>query len=170
MWPPIADSRLQRDTNMNAIRMAFLAALAALALVPGMASAQPGTGPVNLKVKITWQHGADLDLHVFEPAYNRGTPTNGEAQHCFYGRRRSINGGTLDNDSQRGPGAHEQYSIQGGPAGTYKIEVQVFAQNGVNFPAAYHIQVWENGRLTMDEDQFTQPQGAVYRWMLPAGR
>ncbi|MFO0865097.1 MAG: hypothetical protein U0744_10680 [Gemmataceae bacterium] len=155
---------------MKTIPMTMMAAMAALALVPAMASAQPGSGPVNLKVKITWQHAADLDLHVFEPTFNRGTPNNEAGQHCFYGRRRSVNGGSLDNDSLRGPGAHEQYSIQGGPPGTYKIEVQVFAQNGVSFPVLYHIQVWENGRLTMDEDQFTQPQGAVYRWALPAGR
>lgn len=155
---------------MNTIRAALLATVAGFLMAPSMAMAQPGTGPVKLKVKITWQHAADLDLHVFEPTYDRGTPTNGEAQHCFYGRRRTINGGTLDNDSLRGPGAHEQYSIQGGPAGTYKIEVYVFSQNGATFPVLYHIQVWENDRLTMDEDQYTQPQGAVYRWALPAPR
>ena len=147
---------------MNAIRNMLLIAIAAIACSPAIASAQPGTGPANLKVRITWEHAADLDLHVFEPPYNRGTPVNEDGQHCFYAHRRTVNNGTLDQDSRRGPGAEEQYTIQGGPAGYYKVEVRVFAQNGVSFPAMYHIQVWENGRLTMDENHFTQPQGAVY--------
>jgi uncharacterized protein YfaP (DUF2135 family) len=122
--------------------------------------AQPGTGPVNLTIKITWTHAADLDLHVHEPSYQ------GRAQHCYYGKRRTENGGTLDHDARRGPD-HEQYTIRGGPEGRYQVEVHIYDDNGVPRPLTFHMQVWENGRLTVDSD-FTTINTATYYYVLPA--
>ncbi len=128
--------------------------------MPGTASAQPG--PANLTVKISWTHAADLDLRVFEPPYVRGTPVNEDGQHCFFSHRKTVNGGSLDGDARGGgPGSDEVCSIRNGPAGNCKVEVRVYAQNGVNFAAPYRIQAWENGRLTMDETHFTQPRGRL---------
>ena len=131
---------------MNTTRYLLLTAAAALAVAaaPAQVQAQNGNGPVNIVVRISWDHAADLDLHVYEPW------KQGREQHCYYGRRRTDNGGTLDHDTRRGPGS-EQYTMRGGPAGRYKVEVTVFNFNGTPNPATFRIEVIENGRVTVDQ-------------------
>lgn len=87
-----------------------------MTLPPGV---EVGTGDVQ--VTLQWTGGADMDLHVTDPA----------GEHIFYGDTTSASGGQLDHDDRAGCGSNVGAHVEnvfwptgGAPTGTYEVYVR----------------------------------------------
>jgi hypothetical protein len=103
-----------------------------------------------VQATLTWDNGADLDLHVIEP----------DGNEIYYGNRGpSDTQGQLDNDdnaacdSPDGVGGPENIywpTSSGAPTGTYQVSVVQY--DGCSLPsAAWHLQVRVGGNLVIDQ-------------------
>jgi hypothetical protein len=78
-----------------------------------------GIKPCDLRVTITWNtDNTDVDLWVFEP----------DGTKCFYGHRKTNNGGELSEDCTRGYGP-ERFQVQHAVSGEYCIAVHYCGVN-----------------------------------------
>lgn len=102
---------------------------------------QVGTGDV--RVTLTWNTTADIDLHVTDPmGFEIYFPSDHE---------RSPSGGELDVDANAGCGNDQQvenifWPAGGAPNGTYQVEVVYFSSCGAG-PTNYEVAVNVGGRL-----------------------
>ncbi len=71
----------------------------------------------KLDVKIEWTAKVDVDLWVYEP---------GNPNKIYFGRRKGAGELTPDNTTG-GASAFETYKLNAGPAGTYRIVVNLFS-------------------------------------------
>ena len=82
-----------------------------------------GIDEADLVVTIMWNTDrTDVDLHVLEPQrwFSR--------EECYYGHRRTSNGGRLTQDVTQGYGP-EMYVIADGPEGAYDVRVKYFSSD-----------------------------------------
>lgn len=141
---------------MNALRYTLWTGAAALALALALPTLSPERaaaqhGPANLTVRILWQTPAVVELQVNEP--NGGV--------CWSGHPRTPNGGSVDQHIRSGQSSR-QYTIEGGPAGEYRVGVGVLNNNGAT-RTAVTVLVWENRRMTHNEIRyFETPRSPVW--------
>ncbi len=98
-----------------------------------------GTGDV--RVTLTWDTGADLDVHVTDPA----------GEEIFFGNRRSASGGELDVDANAGcssgPAVENVFWPTGeAPTGVYRVSVHQFSSCDVG-TTRLELSIHVNGRL-----------------------
>jgi len=87
--------------------------------------------PCDLRVTITWNtDNTDVDLWVIEP---NGTK-------CFWGYRKTANGGELSEDCTQGYGP-ERFRAEKAVEGEYRIAVNYFAANPNLLAGETHVQV-----------------------------
>ena len=100
--------------------------------------------PVKLRIVMTWDADeTDIDLHVLEP--------NGE--ECFYGHRRTAEGGFCSEDVTTGYGP-EEYLKKDLERGTYKVLSNYFASHQTSLTGATTVQAtvytdWATGEERM---------------------
>ena len=86
--------------------------------------------PVKLRIVMTWDADeTDIDLHVLEP--------NGE--ECFYGHRRTREGGFCSEDVTTGYGP-EEYLKKDLEKGTYKVLTNYYASHQTSLTGATTVQ------------------------------
>jgi Ca-activated chloride channel family protein len=142
--------------SMNVMRKTSLVVLAAVVLGLAVAERAPADepgprGPANLKVIIRWADETDVDLHVIEP----------DGTRCFYQKRNTKNGGQLSADVTKGnrSGSTEMYEIINGPAGSYMVEVKMFARREVPGGTPVTVEIYQNGRRTDDYNPTLRDNG-----------
>jgi hypothetical protein len=111
----------------------------AILLLVGEDSAELAEGALisgfgQVKVTLTWNTGADIDLWVTEPNGNR----------IFWSSPTSSTGGILDFDDLDGPGPENIFWTENAPSGTYLVQVQNFSSNGAT-STNYTVQTEING-------------------------
>ncbi len=94
------------------------------------------TGFGQVKVTLTWNSVADVDLWVTEPSGNR----------IDYSNPGSASGGILDVDDVDGGGPENIYWEENAPQGTYLVQVNLFDPNGSS-QSNYLVQLEINGNV-----------------------
>lgn len=99
----------------------------------------------QVKVTLTWDTGADIDLWVTEP--------NGNL--IYWNNPNSFTGGQLDFDDLDGPGPENIFWTENAPAGNYLVQVQKYSPNGFE-STNYTVQTELNGAVEIYRGVLTQ--------------
>jgi hypothetical protein len=102
-------------------------------------------GSGDVQVTLIWNNGADLDLHVVDPA----------GEEIYFGHSTSASGGQIDHDDTAGcgePGSHVEnifWPAGGAPSGGYEAYVDNFS--GCAGSASFRLRITVQGSVVYDQ-------------------
>ena len=93
------------------------------------------TGNGEVKITLTWDDYADIDLHCIDPS----------GAHIYYANKYSPTGGYLDYDNTHAYGPENIY-FNPAPVGTYKVYLHYYSENNGVSSVNYSVVIFKNGQ------------------------